>query len=69
MTRVTAVLAVVLLPLVWPVGVVLLWMSRVWTTGAKLAGTFLLPGGLASRRYWTSATARAALSTARQAAS
>lgn len=30
----------------WFVGVILLWSSRVWTTGEKLAGTLLFPGGL-----------------------
>jgi hypothetical protein len=30
----------------WIVGVILLWSSRVWTTGEKLAGTLLFPGGL-----------------------
>lgn len=37
-----------ILPFVgWIVGVVLLWVSRVWTTRDKLIGTFVLPGGLA----------------------
>jgi hypothetical protein len=30
----------------WFIGVILLWSSRVWTTGEKLAGTRLFPGGL-----------------------
>jgi uncharacterized membrane protein len=30
----------------WFIGVILLWSSRVWTTGEKLAGTLLFPGGL-----------------------
>jgi hypothetical protein len=30
----------------WLAGVVLLWISRVWTTRDKLVGTFVLPGGL-----------------------
>ena len=30
----------------WIVGVVLLWMSKAWTTRQKLLGTFVLPGGL-----------------------
>jgi uncharacterized membrane protein len=46
--------AVILLPigsliipvLGWFIGVILLWSSRVWTTGEKLAGTLLFPGGL-----------------------
>jgi hypothetical protein len=29
----------------WLVGVVLLWTSRRWTTGEKLAGTLLVPRG------------------------
>jgi hypothetical protein len=37
----------IILPVVgWFVGVILLWSSRVWTTGEKLAGTLLFPGGL-----------------------
>lgn len=36
-------------PLVgWLAGVVLLWMSRLWTTGEKVLGTLVLPGGLAT---------------------
>jgi hypothetical protein len=36
-----------IIPLVgWFIGVILLWSSRVWTTGEKLAGTLLFPGGL-----------------------
>jgi uncharacterized membrane protein len=31
----------------WFVGVVLLWASSAWTTGEKLIGTLLVPGGLA----------------------
>ena len=30
----------------WLVGVVLLWTSRAWTTGEKLIGTLVIPGGL-----------------------
>ena len=30
----------------WFIGVILLCSSRVWTTGEKLAGTLLFPGGL-----------------------
>lgn len=37
----------IILPVVgWFIGVILLWSSRVWTTGEKLAGTLLFPGGL-----------------------
>jgi hypothetical protein len=44
--RVGAVLAVVLTPIVWPLGVVLLWLSPAWTRREKLIGTLVLPGGL-----------------------
>lgn len=30
----------------WVVGVVLLWSSKAWSTGQKLLGTFVFPGGL-----------------------
>ncbi len=40
------VLALAGLLLVWPVGVVLLWRSRVWSTRDKLIGTLVPPGGL-----------------------
>ncbi len=36
-----------LLPLVWVVGVVLLWRSRAWSVRDKLLGTLVVPGGLA----------------------
>lgn len=32
----------------WLVGVVLLWRSTTWTRAAKVAGTLLIPGGLAT---------------------
>ena len=32
----------------WFVGLVLLWVSDAWTTGEKLVGTLLVPGGLAT---------------------
>jgi hypothetical protein len=32
----------------WIVGVVLLWVSKAWTTGQKVIGTLVLPGGLAA---------------------
>jgi hypothetical protein len=45
-----------LIPVVgWFIGVILLWSSRVWTTGEKLAGTLLFPGGSCCRRRWGSA--------------
>jgi uncharacterized membrane protein len=39
------ILALVLTPLLWPVGVILLWASSAWTTKQKLIGTLLPPGG------------------------
>jgi hypothetical protein len=35
----------------WLVGIVLLWTSRAWTTGEKVIGTLVVPGGLASAVY------------------
>ncbi len=35
----------------WLLGVVLLWVSRAWTTRDKLIGTLVLPGGLALPLY------------------
>jgi hypothetical protein len=38
-----------ILPVIgWFIGGILLWSSRVWTTGEKLAGTLLFPGRLLS---------------------
>ena len=35
------------LPIIgWFIGLVLLWTSRVWTTGEKILGTVFIPGGL-----------------------
>ena len=42
---VVEVLALILTPLVWPAGVVLLWLSPAWTTRQKLLGTLVWPGG------------------------
>ena len=39
-------LAVVLTPLLWPLGVLLLWLSPVWSRRDKLIGSLVLPGGL-----------------------
>lgn len=39
------VAAVVLLPFVWPIGVILLWISPAWKLRDKLIGTLLPPGG------------------------
>jgi len=37
--------AAVLTPVVWPVGVILLWMSSAWSVRDKLIGTLVPPGG------------------------
>ncbi|HSS95054.1 MAG TPA: hypothetical protein VLR46_13855 [Candidatus Dormibacteraeota bacterium] len=47
MKRFMAVGALVLTPLVWPVGVLLLWLSSAWTRRDKMIGSLLPPGGLA----------------------
>jgi hypothetical protein len=39
------VAAVILVPFVWPVGVILLWMSPAWHWRDKLIGTLIPPGG------------------------
>lgn len=39
------ILALILTPIVWPVGVILLWASSAWTTRQKLLGTLIFPGG------------------------
>ena len=39
------ILALILTPTLWPVGVILLWLSSAWTTRQKLIGTLLPPGG------------------------
>jgi uncharacterized membrane protein len=38
--------ALVLTPLFWPVGVILLWASSAWNVRDKLIGTLIPPGGL-----------------------
>lgn len=40
-------LAVFLTPIVWPLGVALLWLSPACNSRLKLIGTLVLPGGLA----------------------
>jgi hypothetical protein len=37
--------ALVLTPLFWPIGVILLWASSAWNTRDKLIGSLLPPGG------------------------
>jgi hypothetical protein len=36
----------------WLVGVVLLWVSEVWTSREKLIGTLVVPGGLLPASLW-----------------
>ncbi|HLJ65890.1 MAG TPA: hypothetical protein VKX16_00845 [Chloroflexota bacterium] len=38
--------ALILTPLIWPVGVILLWASSAWNARDKLIGTLVPPGGL-----------------------
>jgi len=45
-SRLLEVAAVVLTPLIWPVGIILLWTSNAWNVRDKLIGTLILPGGL-----------------------
>jgi len=45
-SRLLAVFTPVVTILVWPVGVILLWLSSRWIIREKLIGTFVLPGGL-----------------------
>jgi uncharacterized protein (DUF2062 family) len=46
-----AVVAVVLTPLCWPLGVPLLWYSRYWTRAEKLVATLVVPGGVPAAFY------------------
>lgn len=39
------ILALILTPLIWPVGVILLWTSPAWNTRDKLIATLVPPGG------------------------
>ncbi len=45
-SRLLEVAALVLTPLIWPIGVILLWTSNAWNVRDKLIGTLILPGGL-----------------------
>ncbi|SRR5712692_8226167 len=47
MRRLTAAAALVLTPFVWPVGVLMLWLSYAWSLRDKTIGSLLPPGGLA----------------------
>lgn len=47
MKRATAVCAVLLTPLVWPAGILALWVSAAWTRRDKIIGSLLPPGGFA----------------------
>jgi hypothetical protein len=39
------VLGLILLVAAWPVGAILLWVSKIWTTREKVLGTLIPPGG------------------------
>ena len=39
------ILAVILVPFFWPIGVILLWISPAWRLRDKIIGTLLPPGG------------------------
>jgi hypothetical protein len=45
------VAAVILVPFLWPVGVILLWMSPAWRWRDKLIGTLVPPGGYIGLSY------------------
>lgn len=47
MRRAAALAAVALTPLVWSIGVLLLWLTPGWDLRSRLIGTLVLPGGLA----------------------
>jgi uncharacterized membrane protein len=44
--------SIVLLPFLWPVGVILLWISPAWKLRDKIIGTLLPPGGYLSIFYF-----------------
>jgi len=50
--------ALVLLPFLWPVGVILLWISPAWKARDKVIGTLLPPGGYLGILYFGLAVAR-----------
>ena len=58
------VLALILLVVAWPVGAILLWISKAWTTREKLLGTLIPPGGypgvllVMSTFQWITATSK-----------
>lgn len=45
------VAAVILVPFLWPVGVILLWISPAWNWRDKLIGTLVPPGGYIGLSY------------------
>ena len=59
------VVALILLVVAWPVGAILLWISKTWTTREKLLGTLIPPGGypgvllIMSTFHWITAAAEA----------
>ena len=59
------VLALILLVAAWPVGAILLWVSKTWTRREKLLGTLIPPGGypavllIMSTFHWITAASEA----------
>jgi len=59
------VIALILLVAAWPVGAILLWISKTWTTREKLLGTLIPPGGypgvllIMSTFHWITAASEA----------
>jgi hypothetical protein len=53
------VAAVILVPFLWPIGVILLWMSPAWNWRDKLIGTLVPPGGYIGLSYILLAVATA----------
>jgi len=43
--------AVILVPFLWPIGVILLWLSPAWNWRDKLIGTMVPPGGYIGLSY------------------
>jgi hypothetical protein len=43
--------AVILVPFLWPIGVILLWISPAWNWRDKLVGTLVPPGGYIGLSY------------------
>ncbi len=60
-SAVLAIVAVILTPLCWPLGIPLLWYSRYWTRTEKLVATLVVPGGAPAAFYLWPVLTRIAL--------